>query len=132
MALQICIDALIYWNGAVLANRNDVSISQDVAIAEAKPFVASVSVAYATKTPTWKNWKMSVKGYYDDTDSTVQNAIKNGTVGQIVVYPTRTDVTAYWYGQAFVTNAPQNINSNEYSTLDSDFEGSGVLTWVNA
>lgn len=132
MALTVCVDALVYWNGAALANRNEATVNQSAEVAEAKPFVASISVAYSSKTPTWKTWTVTFNGYYDDTDSTVQNAIKDGTVGQVVIYPTRTNLTNYWYGTAFCSKANQSVNATDYSSMDADFEGSGVLTWINA
>ena len=131
MAKIVCVDALIYWNGAVFAERNDASISQDVDIAEAKPFVASMSAAYATKTPTWKSWSCSLNGYYDDTDNTVQNAVSAGTVAQLVVYPTRANLTNYWYGNATPNSVEQSIGSEDYSELNCDMDGSGQLTWIN-
>lgn len=132
MALQVCVDALIYWAGAVFTQRNDATIKQDATIAEAKPFVASLAAAYATKASTWKNWSCTLNGYYDDSDNTVQNAISNGTVAQLVVYPTRTNTTNYWYGQAVVKSSEQGINPNDYSTMNCEMDGSGQLTWINA
>jgi hypothetical protein len=132
MALTVCVDALVYWNGAHLPNRNEASINQSAEVAEAKPFVASISVAYSSKTPTWKTWTVTYNGYYDDTDDTLQNAIKQGTVGQVVIYPTRTNLTNYWYGQAFSSKVNQTINATDYSEMNADFEGSGILTWINA
>lgn len=131
MAITVCVDALVYWNGSVLPNRNEASISQSADVAEAKPFVTSISSAYATKTPTWKSWTVSFNGYYDDTDDTLQNAIRQGTVGQVIIYPTRTNLTNYWYGQAFATSCEQSINAEDYSEMNAEFEGSGVLAWIN-
>src|SRR5512146_195824 len=100
MAKQVCVDALVYFKATVLPERNDASITIDVDIAEAKPFVASMAVAYATKTPTWKTWSATLNGYWDDNDDSLQNSIKNGDVGQLIVYPTRSNLQNYWYGQA--------------------------------
>ena len=132
MALTICIDALVYFNGAALANRNEASIKQSADVAEAKPFVANIASAYATKIATWKTWSVSFNGYYDDTDDTLQNTIRDGTVAQVVIYPTRTNVSNYWYGQAFTKSCDQSINPNDYSSMNAEFEGSGKLTWINA
>ena len=131
MALTICIDALVHWNAAAVANRNDLSIKQDVAVAEAKPFVANLASAYSTKTPTWKTWSVTFNGYYNDTDDTLQNAITQGTTAQAVIYPSRANLTNYWYGTAFAKTVNQTINANDYSELNADLEGSGVLTWLN-
>ncbi len=131
MAMTVCVDALVYWNGAALPSRNETSVKQSADVAEAKPFVASVAQAYATKMPTWKSWTVTLNGYYDTLDDTVQNAIKNGTVAQIVIYPTRTDLANYWSGSAFCTSADMTINSSDYAELNAEFEGTGVLTWTN-
>ncbi len=130
MALTVCVDALVYFNGAVLPNRNEASISQEVETAEAKTFVANMASAYSNKLPTWKSWKVTFNGYYDDTDHVLQNAIKEGTVAQIVVYPTRATPAKYWYGQAFATSVEQTINTDDYSELNAEFAGDGILTWV--
>lgn len=131
MGMTVAVDALVYWNGSALANRNETTVSQEVDIAEARPFVSSIANAYATKLPTWKSWKVSLNGYYDDTDDTLQNAIKDGTVGQIVIYPTRDTLTAYWYGNAFASSVENSITSEDYVELNAEFEGSGVLTWIS-
>src|SRR5512142_986965 len=111
MATTVCVDALVYWNGTALGGRNDASITQDVEVAEAKPFVASMSAAYANKLPSWKSWKATLSGYYDDADETVQNAISAGTVAQLVVYPTRSNLNNYWYGDGFVSSCEHTMNS---------------------
>jgi hypothetical protein len=132
MSLQVCVDALIYWNGSVLDFRNDASISQDADVAEARPFVSSVANAYPTKAPTWKNWTCSLSGYYDDADNTVQNAIRDGTSAQIVIYPTRTNLTNYWYGTAFCNSCEAGMTSEDYGSMNAEFTGSANVTWINA
>jgi hypothetical protein len=129
MAKIVCVDALVYWNSALLSERNEATVNQDVTVAEAKPFVASMSLAYAAKTPTWKTWTCTLNGYYDDADNSLQNAIAAGTKGTLLVYPTRTSVTHFWSGTAFVRTCKHGVNPNDYSTLDCDFEGDGVVVW---
>lgn len=131
MAKIVCVDALVYWAGAVFTERNDASVSIDVDIAEARPFVANMAAAYAAKTATWKSWTASLSGYYDDTNNAVQNAIRDGTTAQLVIYPSRADLTAYWYGNALVSSVEHGITSEDYSELNAEFEGSGALTWHN-
>ncbi len=131
MAKQVCVDALVYFKGAALPERNDASITIDVDIAEAKPFVANMASAYASKTPTWKTWSASLNGYWDDSDDSLQNSIKDGDVAQLVIYPTRSNLNNYWYGTATMSSFEQSINSEDYSELNCDFEGSGTLTWIS-
>lgn len=132
MALQVCVDALIYWGGTVLDFRNNATISQTTEVAEAKPFVSSIANAFPTKTPTWKSWTCKLDGYYDDQDNTVQNAVRDGVTKQIVVYPTRTNLTNYWYGDAFCNSVEAGITPEGYGTINAEFTGSRNVTWINA
>ena len=71
------------------------------------------------------------EGYYDDSDDTVVDAAIAGTTGTIILYPTRANMTNYWYGTAFLVSVEQTITSEDYSELNCDAEGSGALTWIN-
>jgi len=131
MAKVVCIDSLAYFAGNVLPERNEASISWDTDIAEARPFKASAAQAFADKTPTWKSWSVSLDGFYDDSSDTVVSAAINNTRGMIIIYPTRANMTNYWYGYAYLTNVEHGINSEDYSTLSVEAEGDGTLTWIN-
>lgn len=131
MAKVVCVDALVYFAGTELPERNEATVSWDTDVAEARPFVASISVAFADKLPTWKDWSVSLSGYYDDSDDTIVDAAIAGTTGTIIVYPTRANMTNYWYGTAFLVSIEHTVQSEDYSELNCEAEGSGALTWVN-
>ena len=131
MSKKVCIDALVYFGGAVLSERSDATVSWDTDIAEARPFKASAALAFADKAPTWKSWSASLDGFYDDADSTlVDNAISN-TEGMLIIYPTRSSMTKYWYGNAYIANVEHGINTEDFSTLSAEAEGNGTLTWID-
>jgi len=131
MAKKVCIDALVYFNGAVLPERNETSVSWDTDIAEARPFKATAAEAFADKAPTWKSWSASLDGFYDDSDDSVVTAAINNTRGMLIVYPTRSNMTNYWYGYAYIVNVEHGITSEDFSTLSCEAEGDGTLTWIN-
>jgi len=131
MAKRVCIDALVYFGGDMLAERSDATVSWDTDIVEARPFKASAAQAFADKTPTWKSWSATLDGYYDDADDALVTAAINNTRGMLIVYPTRADQTKYWYGYAYIANVEHGINSEDYSTLSGEAEGDGTLTWIN-
>lgn len=131
MAKIVCVDALVYFAGTILPERNEATVSWDTDVAEARPFVDSLSVAFSDKQPTWKDWSVSLSGYYDDTDDTVVDAAIAGTTDTIIVYPTRANLTNYWYGTAFLASVEQTVTSEDYSELGCEAEGSGALTWIN-
>jgi hypothetical protein len=130
MAKQVCIDALVYFNAAVLAERSDATISWDTDIAEARPFKSSPANAFADKSPTWKSWSASLEGFYDDADNALVTAAINNTQGMLIVYPTRADMNKYWYGNAYIVNVEHGINSEDFSSLNAEAEGTGTLTWA--
>jgi len=130
MAIVTCVDALVYWGGSVLSERNEASISWTTDVATAKTFVTGVSTAFQTKAPTWKDWNVQLNGYYDDASSTIITDATAGTSKQIVIYPTRSDMTHYWYGTAFLTDLDTTINTNDYSELNVKGEGTGTLTFI--
>ena len=115
----------------MLPERNDASVSWDTDIAEARPFKASASVAFADKTPTWKSWSASLDGFYDDASDTVVDAAIANTRGMLIIYPSRANMTNYWYGYAYIANVEHGITSEDYSSLSCEAEGDGTLTWVN-
>jgi len=131
MAKVVCIDALVYFNGDVLAERSDATVSWDTDIAEARPFKASAAEAFADKAPTWKSWSASLEGFYDDADDALVTAAIDNTRGMLIIYPTRANMTNYWYGYAYIANVEHGINSEDFSSLSGEAEGDGTLTWIN-
>ena len=131
MSKVVCIDALVYFGAVVLPERNETSVSWDTDIATARPFKASAAVAFEDKQPTWKSWSASLDGFYDDSDDTIVTNAINNTQGMLIVYPTRANMTNYWYGNAYLVNMEHGINSEDFSTLSTEAEGDGQLTWVN-
>lgn len=125
MSKIVCLDAYIYWNNTFFAHRNEASISFDVDIAEAKQFVASKAAAWVEKEATWKSASVTLNGFYDDTDHTmITNAI-SGNSAWVHIYPSRSDMTTYWYGKVVVSSFEHSITTEDYSQINIEAEASG-------
>jgi hypothetical protein len=113
-----------------LSERNDVTINVSVDVAEKKVFVATLADAWVGKARTWMNWSGSVNGYYDDADNTIFNTVVAGSAMYIKIYDDRAITTKYWKGRVLLTNVEHGVGTEDYATLNCDFEGIGALTRV--
>jgi hypothetical protein len=142
MGQLVGVDALILYsldnvNWVEFPQRNEFSINIAVDVAEYKPFVKSLADAWVGKQRTWMNWSGSMNGYYDDTDDTVYTRVVNGAelfvrfydsrYGNLTLVDVLANVTKYWAGKAVMTNVDHSTNTDDFSTLSADFEGSGKL-----
>jgi hypothetical protein len=143
MALIVGIDAYIAfstnggtsWTG--LAGRNEFSISIQVDNAEGRVFAASLADAWVQKRRTWMSWSGSISGLYDDADDTIFDTMVAGQLVKIRFYPSRYDatltnnlptaITKYWMGDALLTSVEHGVGTDDFATLNVDFEGSGAL-----
>lgn len=131
MSKVICVDALIYWGSAILPEVNDITIAWSIDSVTIHPLVSSLNQMYSLKYPLlWKNWEVSTNAYYDDSNTSIQDAIQEGDVKQLVIYPTRSIDTAFWYGDACLTTLNHTIESEDYSALDLLFTGDSELTYI--
>lgn len=117
---------------ALMPERNELSISISVDVAEHRPFVDSLSDAWVGKARTWMDWSGSFSGFYDDGDDTIFTNMKAGLKLQTVIFDSRlTALTGaqvdYWFGQILLTSVDHTTGSEDFSTLDVDFEGAGAL-----
>ena len=137
MAAIVGIDALIQFstdNGATwtdLTQRNEFSISISVDVAERKVFVASLADAWVDKGRTWMNWSGSLTGYYDDADDTIFDTVIAGLPIKVRFYDSfDRSPSRYWEGDILLTSVDHSTGTDDYSTLDVDFEGLGPLARV--
>lgn len=136
MAAIIGIDARvdISTDGGTVYNpipeRNEFTINIRVDVAEHKPFVTSLAAAWINKARTWMSWSGSLRGYYDDADDTIFNTMVAGNVIDLRFYDTRSDLTKYWEGSAFLTSVEHTTGTDDFATLSVDFEGHGSLDRV--
>jgi len=117
---------------ALLPERNELSISIAVNVAEHRPFVDSLEDAWVGKARTWMDWSGSFSGFYDDASDSIFNNMKAGLKLQTIIFDSRlTAVTGaqtdYWYGAILLTSVDHTTGSEDFSTLDVDFEGAGPL-----
>lgn len=116
----------------LLPERNELSISISVDVAEHRPFVESLEDAWVGKARTWMDWSGSFSGFYDDEDDSIFNDMKAGLKLQTVIFDSRltavaTSQTDYWFGKILLTSVDHTTGSEDFSTLDVDFEGAGPL-----
>ena len=141
MAAIVGIDALVQIAPDVagspgawvsIAERNEFSISISVDAAEHKVFVATLSDAWIEKARTWMSWSGSLSGYYDDAQDEIFNKVVAGQTIWLRFYDSYDrKSTAYWQGPAILTNVEHSTNTDDFSTLNVDFEGQGALTRTN-
>ncbi len=152
MTAIVGVDALVListdggTNWTALPERNEFSISIKVDTAEHKVFVQSPALAWADKRRTWMSWSGSLQGYYTDSDDTIFNTVVAGAAVYLRFYDTRNlagqnNVTVndvlnnnhkYWQGTAVLTSVDHGTGTDDYSTLNVDFECSGPLTRVSS
>lgn len=138
MSALVGIDALVQFStdgGSTwldIPERNEFSISISVDVAEHKVFVATLADAWVEKARTWMSWSGSLTGYYDDADDTIFDTVVAGEIVDIRFYNSRNDTTNYWQGQAILTSVDISNNTDDFATLDVDFEGSGSLAHTTA
>jgi hypothetical protein len=88
------------------------------------------------------SWSGSISGLYDDADDTIFNTMVAGDLVTIRFYDTRYDraldtdglpdgVNKYWEGLALLTSVEHGVGTDDFATLNVDFEGSGELTRTN-
>lgn len=129
--IDMSTDGPTYSSWSMLPERNEFSISISVDTAEYKPFVASLSAAWITKARTWMSWSGSASGYFDDADDTIFDQVVAGTTVKLRFF-TKRDSTDCWEGLAVLTSVDHSVSTDDYATLDVDFEGQGALTRTTA
>ena len=147
MGAIVGIDALVLIKAegetkfTVLPERNEFSISINVDVAEHKVFVASLADAWVDKKRTWMNWSGSLNGYYSDADDSIYKTVMKGQVVTMRFYDTRegaeldettgapldTEVGEYWEGNVLLTSVEHGTGTDDFSTLNVNFEGLGKL-----
>jgi hypothetical protein len=111
----------------LIPERNEFSISINVDSAEHKVFVANMALAWVEKARTWMSWSGSLSGYYDDSDDTIFNTVMAGQAIKMRFWDDRQIDTLYWEGTAVLTSVEHSVNTDDFATLNVDFEGQGPL-----
>ncbi len=148
MGAIVGVDALVLMsqdngvNWEILSERNEFSINVKVDTAEHKVFVASLADAWSDKRRTWMSFSGSLQGYYDDADDTIFERVVAGSQVLLRFYDSRyenltlqdvlANVTKYWQGKVILTSIDHGTGTEDFSTLNVDFEGVGKLTRVSS
>jgi hypothetical protein len=146
MGAIVGVDALVVMSTdggttwSPLPERNEFSINIKVDTAEHKVFVTSLAEAWSDKKRTWMSWSGSLSGYYDDADDTIYDTVVAGAEVKLRFYDTRyehlnvtevlSSVFKYWEGKAILTSIDHGTGTDDFSTLNVDFEGIGKLVRV--
>jgi hypothetical protein len=129
----------VSWDGGgtspwtEIPERNEFSVDLGVDVAEWRPFVAALEDAWVQKARTWMSWSGSMSGAYDDADDTLLTKMKAGFEVWLIFFDSRYIVgsaatpSTYWLGKALLTNVSHSTGSEDFSTFDCDFEGTGPL-----
>lgn len=133
MAAVVGIDAKVEFSTDditynALTERNEFTINISVDVAEHKVFVATLADAWVGKSRTWMNWSGSISGYYDDADDTIFDTVVAGAVIYIRMTNSVANDTQRWAGQCLLTSVDHSAGTDDYATLNVDFEGIGALT----
>jgi hypothetical protein len=112
------------------SERNEFTINISVDVAERRPFVATLADAWVKKGRTWMNWNGSISGYFDDADDTIFNTMKAGAVIYLKFFDDRAVTTKYWQGQVLLTSVEHGVTTEDFATLNVDFEGTDTLSRV--
>jgi hypothetical protein len=114
--------------GTEITERNEFSISIKVDSAEHKTFVATLADAWISKSRTWMSWSGSLSGYYDDANDAIFTNVVAGQVVWLRFYDDRQVGAKYWEGKCILTSVEHGVNTDDFATLNVDFEGQGALT----
>lgn len=130
MAKIIGRNALIYAGGQVLPNRNQVTVTFNREMQEARIFQDVVAGGpWSEQIPGFRNWTININGYYDDADSVILSSMNATDAMRVIVYENRGTLTRYWYGDAYFT-LTEEIGVDSIVTLNMSGTGTGVLTRI--
>jgi hypothetical protein len=78
------------------------------------------------------DWSGSFSGFYDDADDSIFNTMKSGLAVWMIMFDSRFvealgTPADYWFGKILLTSVDHTTGSEDFSTLDVDFEGAGKL-----
>lgn len=115
--------------------RNEFSISISVDIAEHKVFVADPNNAWVGKARLFMDWSGSMSGYLDTASDTIFTKMKAGESLWVLFVNSKsndavgdgTAPTQYWLGKVILGSIDISTPTEDYVTLDVDFEGSDEL-----
>lgn len=116
-----------------ITERNEISLNISVDVAEHKVFVTNINNAWVEKARLYMDWSGSISGYYDDADNNIFTTMKAGLNIYLLVVDSKAHIvsegapTKYWFGKALLTSVDHGIPNEDFSTLDVDFEGNGIL-----
>lgn len=122
------LNGLVYFNYLELPSANSWSITFDVDLAEVPDF----GDVWMDQVKGILTWSGSIEAWYDNTEDRLWNAATAASASgakALVVYPNRTDLTRYWYGNAFASWSI-DVSTGDAVSISADITGDGILTKI--
>lgn len=118
-------------DGVVKVGTNTVAEVRDWSVNETADTIEDTTMNDTSKTfqAGLKSWNGSLNAFWDETDTTGQEALTVGSSATLNLYPEgATTGDIYYYGTAIVTSVGIANPTNGMVTRSIGFQGSGALT----
>ena len=118
-------------DGVVKVGTNTVAEVRDWSVNETADTIEDTTMNDTSKTfqSGLKSWNGSLNAFWDETDTTGQEALTVGSSATLNLYPEgATTGDIYYYGTAIVTSVGIANPTNGMVTRSIGFQGSGALT----
>ena len=123
-------NAYVYVGGDIMPNRNQVTLSFNREMQEARTFQPVTSGGpWSEQIPGYRTWTVNINGFYDDADDSPLSVMNAAAAQQVVVYESRATLTRYWYGNAYFT-VTEEIGVDNIVTVNLSGTGTGTLTRI--
>lgn len=118
-------------DGAVYVGANAVAEIRDWSLETTSEVVADTVMgdSWVTNKPTLKSWTSSFNAYWDETDTTGQGALTEGSEVTLNLYPEgNTSGDVYYTGSAIVTSISRSASFDGMIEASFSVTGNGALT----
>ena len=118
-------------DGAVYVGSNAVAEIRDWSLETTSEVVNDTVMgdAWMTNKATQKSWTASFNAFWDDSDTTGQQALTEGSEVTLNLYPEgNTSTKTYWTGSAIITSVSKSASFDGLIEASFSATGNGSLT----
>jgi hypothetical protein len=118
-------------DGAVYVGANAVAEIRDWSLETTSEVVNDTVMGdtWMTNKATQKSWTSSFNAYWDDSDTTGQGALDEGSEVTLNLYPEgNTTGNTYWTGSAIITSVSKSASFDGLIEASFSATGNGALT----
>lgn len=118
-------------DGAVYVGANAVAEIRDWSLETTSEVVNDTVMGdtWMTNKATQKSWTSSFNAYWDDSDTTGQGALDEGSEVTLNLYPEgNTSGNTYWTGTAIITSVSKSASFDGLIEASFSATGNGALT----